>query len=170
LRRISWAKLALLVAMSIFGLWASLMVVIIFYTLHQGLPYCIEPTKIFGVTIDCATVLESKYSTVFGVPLELLAVVYFVINLVLIYLVSFASDIVSSRSLRILFVWRFIGLAIVPYLVSLELFVLKAICIYCTMMHIAIIVDFCIITYFLFIKKGVIATPGVEVEPTEVPD
>jgi len=49
----------------------------------------------------------------------------------------------------------------VPYLVSLEVFVLKAICIYCTMMHVAIIVDFCIITYFLFIKKGVISSSSV---------
>jgi len=161
LRRISWKKLALLVAMSIFGLWASLMVVIIFYTLHDSLPLCVEPQKIFGITIDCATVLESKYSSVFGAPLELLAVVYFVINLALIYLVSFASDALSRTSLRVLFVWRFIGLAIVPYLVSLEVFVLKAICIYCTMMHVAIIVDFCIITYFLFIKKGVISSPGL---------
>jgi len=168
-RRISWTKLAILVAMSIFGLWAALMVVIIFYTLHQGLPYCVVPVKIFGVTVDCATVLESKYSSVFGVPLELLAVIYFVINLVLIYLVSFASDIVSARSLRILFVWRFIGLAIVPYLVSLELFVVKAICLYCTAMHAAIIVDFCIITYFLFFKKGVISSPGLQVDAAEGP-
>jgi uncharacterized membrane protein len=141
LRRISWTKLALLVAMSIFGLWASLMVVIVFYTLHQGLLYCVVPTKIFGVTVDCATVLESKYSNVFGVPLEFLAVIYFMINLVLIYLVSFSSDTVSNRSLRILFVWRFIGLTIV--------------------------VDFCIITYFLFYKKGVIATPGVLAQSSE---
>ena len=167
MRRISWKKLALLVAMSIFGLWASLMVVIIFYTLHEGLPYCVVPTKVFGITIDCATVLESKYSSVFGAPLELLAVVYFIINLALIYLVSFASDALSRISLRILFVWRFIGLAIVPYLVSLEVLVLKAICLYCTAMHVAIVVDFCIITYFLFIKKGVISSPSVvaAVEP-----
>ncbi len=42
----------------------------------------------------------------------------------------------------------------VPYLLVIELGVLGAICLYCTMMHIAIVTDFVIITYLLFYKKS----------------
>jgi uncharacterized membrane protein len=52
-----------------------------------------------------------------------------------------------------LFGWRFIGIVIVPYLVFVELFLVKAICIYCTVMHVAIIADFIIISYLLFYKR-----------------
>ncbi len=44
------------------------------------------------------------------------------------------------------------GIIIVPYLVTIEFVVLKAICIYCTIMHFAILIDFAIVTYFLFWK------------------
>ena len=36
--RISWPKLLLLVVMSVFGLWASSMVVTIYYMMKQSLP------------------------------------------------------------------------------------------------------------------------------------
>lgn len=45
------------------------------------------------------------------------------------------------------------GIIIVPYLVFVELFLVRAICIYCTMMHVAIVADFIIISYLLFYKK-----------------
>jgi uncharacterized membrane protein len=56
-------------------------------------------------------------------------------------------------SLKALFGWRFLGIVIVPYLVFVELFLAKAICVYCTIMHVAIIADFLIISYLLFYKK-----------------
>ena len=90
---------------------------------------------------------------VFGVPLELFAVAYFVINLLLVYFIAFGSARLFRTSLKILFGWRFLGLVIVPYLVFLELSVIKAICTYCTMMHVAIIADFAIISYLLFYKR-----------------
>lgn len=153
--RISKFKLLLLMAMSIFGLWASSMVVVVYWLMKSALPFC-SPNAgtFFGIRINCDAVLGSSYSQVFGVPLELFAVVYFIINLILVYLIAFGSDSVFRRSLTILFGWRFLGLVIVPYLVSLELFILKAICVYCTIMHVAIVLDFIIISYFLFYKKN----------------
>jgi len=103
--------------------------------------------------VNCEAVLGSKYSTIFGVPLEVFAVGYFIVNLLLVYFIAFGSVRLFRTSLKILFGWRFIGIVIVPYLVFLELSVIKAICTYCTMMHIAIIADFAIISYFLFYKK-----------------
>ena len=41
------------------------------------------------------------------------------------------------------------GVAILPYLIYLEFAVLKAVCIYCTIMHAMILADFAVITIFL---------------------
>ena len=153
-RRVSWKKFTLLVAMSIFGLWASSMVLVVYYTLGQQLPACKLPTP-GTIAVDCQAVLSSPYSSIFGVPLELLAVFYFIINLAFIYLIGFGPERIFRVSFRTLFIWRFVGLAMVPYLLFVELGILRAICIYCTMMHIAIVVDFGIISYLLFYKKSI---------------
>jgi uncharacterized membrane protein len=107
-----------------------------------------------GIELNCDAVLSSRYSQVFGIPLELFAVAYFILNLLLVYLIAFGSDRFYRTSLKVLFVWRFLGIAIVPYLVFVELFLIKAVCVYCTIMHVAIIADFIIISYLLFYKKG----------------
>ena len=150
--RISWPKLVVLMAMSVFGLWASSMVLIVYYTLKQQLPGC-PLTRGPGIALDCYAVLSSKYSQVFGIPLELLAVGYFIVNLLLVYLIAFGTDRLFKASLKTLFGWRFIGIIIVPYLVFVELFLVRAICVYCTVMHVAIVADFVIISYLLFYKK-----------------
>jgi uncharacterized membrane protein len=154
--RISWPKLFLLVAMSLFGLWASFMVLIIYNALGQRLPFCPLPQgsgQGSGIVVNCEAVLGSTYSKVFGIPLELFAVGYFIMNLLLVYFIAFGSARLFKASLNILCGWRFLGVVIVPYLVFLELFVIKAICTYCTVMHVAIIADFAIISYFFFYKK-----------------
>jgi uncharacterized membrane protein len=153
--RISWPKLLLLAAMSVFGLWASSMVVIVYNTLKQSLPFC--PTQQGpGVVLNCDSVLSSRYSQIFGIPLELFAVAYFIMNLLFVYFIAFGSNRLFRLSLNILFGWRFLGIAIVPYLVFVELVLIKAICVYCTIMHAAIIADFVIISYLLFYKKSTI--------------
>jgi uncharacterized membrane protein len=154
-RRVSWKKFSILVAMSIFGLWASSMVLVIFYELHQAPPFCTLPQQTSGISINCEAVLSSPYSSIFGIPLEVLAVGYFIVALGLIYLVSFGPENVFRKSFKTLFVWRFAGLFMVPYLLVVELLILRAICLYCTMMHIAIVTDFGIISYLLFYKKGI---------------
>lgn len=161
--RISRLKLLVLVAMSAFGLWASGSVLVIFYTLNQQLPICPTGT-FFGVHFDCGAVLSSPYSRIFGIPLELLAIGYFLVNLGLVCFVAFGSDHVSGITLDILFGWRFIGIIIVPYLVFVELFIIHAICVYCTMMHAAIIGDFVVISYLLFFGKNAISKDAVPAE------
>ncbi len=149
--RISRLKLVILLAMSAFGLWASSMVVVVYYYLQQALPFCPPRQELFGgIYLDCNAVLGSKYSQVFGVPLELLAVVYFVVNISLVFAIAFGRQGPADRAFDLLFVWRFIGVLVVPYLVFVELFLLKAICIYCTVMHVAIILDFIVISYLLY--------------------
>jgi len=157
--RISLPKLALLMAMSVFGLWASAEVLIVYQTLREGLPFCTvqEVTQGPGIALNCYAVLSSRYSQIFGVPLELFAVGYFLVNLILLFFIAVGSDYLAGICLKTLFGWRFIGVIIVPYLVFVELVLVRAICIYCTIMHVAIIVDFVIISYLLFYKKIKIA-------------
>jgi len=161
--RISRLKLLVLVLMSIIGLAASLEVIIVFYTLNQLPPFCGQGS-IFGIRLDCGAVLGSQYSDIYGVPLEFFALAYFVVNLALVYLIAFGSDKISHSSLRVLFGWRFIGIVLVPYLVFIEVVLIKAICIYCTIMHVAIVADFIIISYLLFLRPsdsfGIGSTPG----------
>ena len=155
--RITRLKLLVLVVMSVFGLAAALEVLATYYYLGQTPPGC-NPGGFF----DCDKVLGSSYSKVFGIPLELFAVAYFVVNLALVYLIAFGSQRMFRLSLKTIFAWRFLGLLLVPYLVIIELFILHAVCIYCTMMHVAIVADFIIITYLLFYKGGIGAQMDAE--------
>ncbi len=146
----------ILIIMSLIGLASSITVLYEVGVLGKMPPLCtIHGNPVFlGSVVNCAAVLYSSYSTFYGISLEALAAVWFIINLVLITLVIFSDRGISKKIFYVLFGWRFLGIAIVPYLVYLEFFVLHAICIYCTIMHIAIIIDFGIITYLVFSEKS----------------
>ena len=163
--RITRAKLALLIAFSAVGLVASAFVLWQWYIERQTLPYCTVGSTFFGLSFNCARVLGSAYSTVFGIPLEFFALVYFIVNLALVWSFAFGSDRLSNFAFRALFGWRFLGIVLVPYLWFVEFVLLHAICIYCTIMHGAIIADFVVITYLLFWKHGP-REPSQEVETT----
>lgn len=149
--RISKKKFALLVAMSVVGLVAAVYVLIIYNELKQLPLGC--PTKPTG-WIDCAAVLSSAYSEVFGIPLELFAIGYFIVNLALVYVVVFGQQALYKYSFNALFFWRFVGVPLVAYLIMIEVFFIHAICLYCSVMHAAIILDFIVITYFFFYKQS----------------
>ena len=153
--RASPLKLLILVVMSVIGLTASSIVLYLYNTLHQLPPYCSTTQTFWGIALNCGAVLGSSYNSVFGFNLDVLAVTYFIINLVLIFMVAFGSDRLYDRAFKVLFAWRFVGLAIVPYLMTVEFVILKTVCIYCTIMHFSILIDFGIITYFIFYKKNI---------------
>lgn len=160
--RIGKLKLLLLLIMSAFGLWSASTVLVVYFELKQALPLCPSQSGP-GISLNCNAVLGSQYSQFFGIPLEFFAAGYFVINILLVCLIAFGSEGVFRTSLNVLFGWRFLGLIFVPYLVSVELFIIKAICVYCTIMHAAIIADFVVITYFLFYKKSFPSPQDVEI-------
>ena len=152
--RASPLKLLILVVMSVVGLTASSIVLYLYYLLHHSLPVCTSSQKFLGIAINCNAVLGSSYNSIHGLNLDVLAVTYFIVNLALIFLVTFGSDWLYGKAFNVLFAWRFVGLAIVPYLMTVEFVILKTICIYCTIMHVSILIDFAIITYFVFYKKN----------------
>jgi uncharacterized membrane protein len=154
--RISWPKFLVLIAMSVVGITASSIVFYLYELLHQGLPFCPSGQPILGfLRLDCDAVLSSPYNNIFGLNLDILAIGYFMVSIVLVCLVAFGGVRLSTNAFRTLFGWRFLGLIIVPYLMIVEFVILKTICLYCTIMHVAILVDFGIITYFLFYKKNI---------------
>jgi uncharacterized membrane protein len=172
--RISKLKLFILLAMSAVGVWASGTVLVIFYTLNGQLPLC--PTGTYStpfgpIRLDCGEVLSSSYSKVFGVPLEILALVYFFVNIGMVFVIAFGSERIARTSFRALFAWRFIGLMMVPYLMFVEFFLLHAICVYCTIMHAAILIDFVVISYLLFFGGHSLWNEDEELEaaPVEIP-
>lgn len=148
-------KLLILVVMSVVGLVASSIVLYLYYYLNQELPGCVQNWTFLGIPVNCNGVLKSPYNNVFGFNLDILAVMYFIVNLALIFMVAFGSERLYDWAFKVLFAWRFVGLAIVPYLVTVEFVILREICIYCTTMHFSILIDFGIITYFVFYKKNV---------------
>jgi uncharacterized membrane protein len=150
--RVSPAKFLVLIVMSLVGTAASSYVFYIFELLHKQPLWCSSSEKILGAAVNCAAVLSSSYNNVYGINLDLLAILYFFVNLTLVFAIGFGSESVFRMAFRVLFVWRFLGILIVPYLITIEFVVLKAICIYCTIMHFAILIDFAIVTYFLFWK------------------
>ena len=167
--RISKLNLLVLLIMSAVGVWASTTVLVIFYTLSQQLPLCPTGTyNVFGyiIRLDCGEVLSSSYSQVFGIPLELAALVYFLVNIAMVFTIAFASDRAAKVTVNLLFAWRFLGVALVPYLVFVELFLLHAICVYCTIMHAAILIDFAVISYLLFFGKNSLFPEDEGVETT----
>jgi uncharacterized membrane protein len=170
--RISKLKLFILLVMSAIGVWASATVLVIYYSLGQALPLCPTGTyNVFGynIRLDCGAVLSSSYSKVFGIPLELLALVYFLVNIAMVFVIAFASDRAARTTVNLLFAWRFLGVALVPYLMFIEFVLLHAICVYCTIMHAAILIDFAVISYLLFFGKNTLFPDEGEEELAPTP-
>ncbi|MCW1301944.1 MAG: vitamin K epoxide reductase family protein [Candidatus Parvarchaeota archaeon] len=150
--KISRKDFIILMTMSVIGLISSSTVLYEIYAVHYLPPFCQLPGNILGASFNCAKVLLSSYANVGPVSLDLLAAVWFIVNIALVIMMSYAGGRTARHVLRFLFGWRFLGIAVVAYLLYLELAVVRAICLYCTVMHAAIIIDFVIISYLVFTK------------------
>lgn len=141
--------LPLLVAFSAGGLVSAALVVYLFYVIKTTPPGCYPELEVLpGVTLDCIKVLTSEYAHIGPVPLDVAAAAWFAVNIAAAF---WLYKTLAKKAARFIFWWRLVGLAILPYLLYIELAVLKAVCIYCTLMHIFIVADFIVIT--LYLKK-----------------
>ena len=84
--------------------------------------------------INCAKVLSSHWSKLFGIPMTDLGVAYFVGMLVLCSPVAWRSTSQVVRWLRLTGVS--VSILMVLYLLHAELFDIRAICLFCTATHI----------------------------------
>lgn len=122
-----------LAALSSAGLAISALLLYELEALRELPPFCASGAGALpGVPLDCARVLTSVYARAGPLLLEALAAVWFAVSLA-------ASLALLARpgrnAARFLLLWGLLGAAAVPYLVYVELAVLKAVCVYCTAMH-----------------------------------
>ncbi|EFD92718.1 MAG: Vitamin K epoxide reductase [Candidatus Parvarchaeum acidophilus ARMAN-5] len=152
--RVSARDFVILIAMSIVGIISSTIVIIELNIVHSLPPYCKIPVSVGGNVLNCAKVLLSPYASIGPFSLDFLAAIWFIINIIFVVSIAMTSKSTAKKVLNIMFVWRFLGIIVVGYLLFLEFVVLHAICVYCTAMHIAIVLDFVIVSYILFSKKS----------------
>ncbi|HXA34256.1 MAG TPA: vitamin K epoxide reductase family protein [Acidimicrobiales bacterium] len=94
-----------------------------------------------GGAINCEKVTTSSQSYVFGIPVAVLGLAYFLPMLVLCLPVAWRSLNRWIHLARLLL--SVAGVGMIIYLISAELFTIKAICLWCTSVH--------VITFLLFV-------------------
>jgi uncharacterized membrane protein len=96
------------------------------------------PTTSF---INCAKVTSSSYSEIFGIPVPLFGLAFFITLLVIELPIFWTKKYLRLKNLRTTFVS--IGMVSVLWFVYVELDRLHAICLYCTGVH--------LLTFFSFV-------------------
>ncbi len=82
-------------------------------------------------SFDCDAVRSSAYSSVGGIPLPFFGLVFYL----LIFILSFLKTILVSKEILLnylLIISAAVGLLVSGYLLYLELYVIHAICLWCT--------------------------------------
>jgi uncharacterized membrane protein len=93
-----------------------------------------------GGIVDCEQVTDSAESMLGPVPVAVLGVVWFVGYLLLIG--GRATRANTAALLNVQLIWSVLGLASVFYLVYAELFLIGALCLWCTAIHLIVAVLF----------------------------
>ena len=94
-------------------------------------------------TINCVKVTTSSYSTIAGVPVALLGLLFFGALTLMCLPAAWRSALPFLRALRLASVTT--GVLLVLYLIWAELFRISAICLWCTAVHILTIALFGIV-------------------------
>ncbi len=81
-----------------------------------------------GLIEGCEQVLSSDYSSMFGIPLSLIGVIYYIIISIFAFIFSVNRDV---KILKTILLITSLGFIASIYFVYLQLFVINAICIYC---------------------------------------
>ena len=92
--------------------------------------------------INCAKVTSSSYSEIFGVPVSLFGLIFFIGMLVLQLPMLWRSTNNLIRNGRL--AYSLVGLATIFWFVYVEFHRLNAICLYCTLVH--------VLTFGLFVS------------------
>jgi uncharacterized membrane protein len=100
------------------------------------------PTTSF---INCAKVTTSSYSEIFGIPVSLIGLIFFLGLFVVQLPIFWTNRFLWIKTPRIIFVS--IGLASAFWFIYVELHKLHAICLYCTGVHILTFLSFITIIF-----------------------
>jgi uncharacterized membrane protein len=92
-------------------------------------------------TINCAKVTTSPQSVIFGIPVAMLGLLYFVPMVLLCLPAAWRS---SDRRVHLARLGlAVVGVGMILYLLIAELFIIKAICLWCSSVH--------VVTFLLFV-------------------
>lgn len=89
-----------------------------------------------SATINCAKVTTSQWSHIAGVPVAVLGLVYYVVMFALLLPPAWAESRLDPARIA----GAVLGVAMVVYLIWVELFRVDAICLWCTAVHLCTIV------------------------------
>jgi uncharacterized membrane protein len=134
-RPLRWQPIVTLV-LCLFGLGVSTYLTITHFDTHVSLS-----CPAGGGVINCEKVTTSPQSYVFGIPVATLGLGFFVPMLVLCLPVAWRSRQPWVHWARLAL--SVTGIGMIIYLISMELFVIKAICLWCSSVH--------IVTFALFV-------------------
>ncbi len=142
-------------ALAILGLGVSAYLTYTHYT-ESALAGCTETSG----AINCGKVTTSPQSIVFGIPVAVLGLAFYV------FLAAIMSPYAWRSGRREIAVARLVslvvGIGFVLYLLYAELFQIGSICLYCTSVH--------VITFLLFVLTGLAAAIwGLAPRPTVTP-
>jgi len=128
--------------LTIFSIIGIITFIYLEYTIliSNSLPYF---CSVNNTLIDCEKVLNSPYSKLFGIPLGIYAIVYFIIDLFLILLLY-------KKMLKIIYnlFYRLIGIIFVIFSLYTMFFLINSICIYCLIADGILIINLGIILYY----------------------
>lgn len=131
-----WAAPAA-VALSVLGLGLSVYLTVEYFSAGATL-VCPET----GV-VNCQRVTQSEQASVAGIPVAVLGMIYFIATLAASLPVAWRSRRPLVRRGRVALVTA--GVAFVLYLIYVELFVVRAICLWCTAVHVVAVALFAVV-------------------------
>ncbi len=111
----------------------------------------VKPMCEIGKTWNCKAVYHIPQAKVLGIHLSHAALIYFTILLFITLLYTFLG---RPGILLVISILSIGGSILVPYLVYLEAKVAHAFCLYCTIMHAAIVSSAILSTYLYVSKLG----------------
>ena len=128
--------------LTIFSIIGIIIFIYLEYTvlISRSLPYF---CSVNNTLIDCEKVLNSPYSKLFGISLGIYTIVYFIIDLFLIFLLY-------KKMLKIIYnlLYRLIGIIFVIFSLYTMFFLINSICVYCLVADGILIINLGIILYY----------------------
>jgi uncharacterized membrane protein len=148
-----WQPLVSLL-LCIYGLGAS-----IYLTYTHFQPKALECVS--NATFNCEKVTQSPQSEIFGVPVAMLGLVFFVPMLLLCLPSAWRA---ADRRIHLArLILSVTGVGMIIYLIIAELFIIKAICLWCSSVHLTTFILFVIIAT----ASPIVLGPGYGTEDAE---
>lgn len=153
---VRWQPIATLL-LSVYGLGAS-----IYLTITHFEPKALA--CVTNATFNCEKVTQSPQSEIFGIPVAMLGLAFFVPMLLLCLPMAWRS---ADRRIHLARLGlSATGIGMILYLIVAELFIIKSICLWCSSVHVA--------TFLLFVviatASPVVLAPGYGTDGADTAD